>query len=640
MLLFDAPQLPPAENHVVVVTASALSSNKDAINQGVIVLNRESALVNSTGGGIGETLAGQPGVRATFFGPNSSRPIIRGLGEDRIRLLSNGLQGVDASTISPDHAPAVDGLEAQSIEVLKGATALRFGSNAVGGVVNIVDGRLPTAIQNQGISGDLFAGLNPRDKASSVAGSVSYATDNFVIRLDGLRRQADDYSIPGFAQTAAVRAGTGDDTFGHVFNSGADIWVRGASVGYVGANARLAISGRETSSSYGIPGEEADIHLDQTRIDIAGAVNFDSVIKEVSFAISNGDYFHAEVEHSGDLGTVFSSDGYEGRVEARSSKIGNFEGIFGYQFGNRDFAAVGEEAFILPVNIKNNGAFVIGHFETDFWGSEFGIRSDGAKYSGLAGNRDFNSGSASLSGFIKPAAGFRLAITLAQTTRNPTETELFADGPHAATQSFEIGDPNLRSETAHSIELAASYRTRSTNLELNFWRAKFDDFVSFNPTGDIEDELPVYQATQRDAELSGYEFVAHQHLGVISGADIRGDIAVDFVRGKYSSGGNIPRIPPASVTLGLEAIYPSFSAKAEVQFLDNQNKIAQFETATDGAEIYNLEFNFTPPALGKWSLSAQLRNITNQEVREHISVLKDYLPRPGRTVNLTAHYRF
>ncbi|KAF0184247.1 MAG: iron complex outermembrane recepter protein [Hyphomonadaceae bacterium] len=640
-MFFDAPPPPPPiEQHVIVVTASALSSSKDAINQGVIVLNREAALLNSAGGGIGETLAGQAGVRATFFGPNASRPIIRGLGEDRIRLLSNGLQGIDASTISPDHAAAVDGLEAQSIEVLKGATALRFGSNAVGGVVNIVDGRLPSRITREGVSGDFFAGLNPRDKASSLAGNISYSTDNFVFRLDGLRRQSGDYSIPGFAQTSDIRAVTGDDTQGHVFNSGGEIWVLGGGLGFIGDNARLAISARETGSDYGIPGEEANIELKQNRIDMAGALNFDFVVKELSFAVSNGNYSHAEIEHSGAIGTIFRSSGYEGRVEGRTSKIGNFEGVFGLQIGDRDFAAIGDEAFILPVNIKNNGAFAIGHFETEAWGSEFGIRRDVANYSGLAGRRNFDSNSASLSGFIKPMEGLRLALTLAQTTRNPTEVELFAYGPHAATQSFEIGDVNLRAETARSVELAAIYRAPKTNIELNFWRANFDDFVSFNPTGLIEDGLPVFQASQKDAELSGYELVAHHHLGVLSGAEIRGDIALDFVRGKYVVGGNIARMPPASVTFGLEALFANFTAKAEVQFLDNQNKIAQFETATNRAQIYNLEFNFTPPSFDKWSISAQLQNITDQEVREHTSVLKDYLPRPGRTVNISAHYRF
>ena len=635
-------ETPPAPQQVetIIVTASALSSRKDAMNQGVIVLNRETSLIKSMSGGLGETLAGHAGVRSSFYGANSSRPIIRGLGEDRIRLLSNGLQGIDASTISPDHAPAVDGLEAQSIEVLKGASALRFGSNAVGGVVNVIDGRLPTKLRNQGLGGDIFLGASPRDDVKSAAGNISYTKGNFVLRLDGLKRQSGDYSIPGFAQTEDMRAISGDETKGRMFNSGGDIWVKGASLGFVNDNNHAAIAVRETYSIYGIPGEEADVKLKQTRIDFSAAHEFTGSLKSVVFSASQGDYSHAEVAHTGEIGTVFKSNGYDARLEGRLTKIGNFEALFGAQIANKDFEAIGDEAFILPVKIKNNGIFAIGNYETDKWGTQFGLRNDNAKYSGIAGHRVFDGISSSIGGFVKPMIGLRIALTFANTNRIPTETELFANGPHAATQSFEIGDPNLSAENAKSLELATIWKTNTSRIEVNLWQGKFDNFIAFNPTGTIIDNLPVFQTSQRDAELSGYEIVATHNFGEYGNVSFDGNLGIDYVRGKYSNGDNIPRIPPMSVSAGLSANFSGLTIDGNVQVLDSQKKIALFETATKGATIYNIGVGYRPPNNEKWQLRADLHNLTNEEVREHTSVLKDFLPKPGRNFSVSAHYSF
>lgn len=640
-MFFEAPTaLPPQEADVVIVTASALSSRKDAINQGVVVINRDTALIKSMNGGIGETLSGQTGIRSTFFGPNASRPIIRGLGEDRIRILSNGMLGVDASTISPDHAPAIDGLEAQSVEVLKGAAALRFGANAVGGVVNIIDGRLPTKLGKDGISGDLFVGSSPRDDIKSAAGALSYVAGALVFKIDGVRRSSGDYSIPGFAQTDAMRAITGDDTEGKVFNSGGEIWILGASAGYVGDTTNVALSVRETNSEYGIPGEEANIELEQTRIDFAASQKLSGPLASVSFNATSGDYEHAEVEFNGDIGTVFKSQGYEMRLEARSAKIGDFEGLFGGQIADKDFEAIGDEAFILPVNVKNQGIFAIGNYETDKWGTQFGARTENVKYSGLAGRRNFDASSSSISGFVKPIDGLRVALTYANTRRVPTEVELFADGPHAATQSFEIGDPNLRIENAKSVELASHWNSSSTHIEANIWQAKFDNFIAFAPRGDIIDDLPVFEVTQRNAELNGYELAITQKLGELGQVALAANLAIDYVRGKYASGGNVPRMPPLSTTLGIKANIGGLSLDANVQMLEKQTKIAAFETPTDSANIVNFGAAYRPANLQNWLFHFEVQNLNDEEVREHTSVLKDFLPRPGRRLSLSARYTF
>ena len=629
------------QTEIVIVTASPLGDSADALSQGVSVVTRLEAANASVSGGIGETLSGLPGIRSTFYGPNASRPIIRGLGEDRIRLLLNGLTGIDASTLSPDHAPAIDGLDADQIEVLKGPAALRFGSNAIGGVVNVVDGRLPLALPEKPIGGEVFIGKSTAEDATAGAFKLVTTTGNYVFRLDGLARLNGDYDIPGFAQIAALRAQTGDDTQGSVTNSRGEIWAIGASGARITERTNLALSVRKTNSNYGIPGEEAFIELDQTRVDARAMIMDLGFVDSLTISATSGDYTHSEIEFSGEVGTVFTNSGYEGRVEARLKPMGNFDGLYGIQFGSNDFSALGEEAFILPVTIDQMGLFGFQRYKTDTWGGEIGVRFEKRNYSGLAGTRDFDLGSTSASLFATPLDGLRVSLSASRTQRAPTEVELFADGPHAATQAFEIGDSDLETETATSIEGGISWQVRGWRAKADVWQAQFDGFVAFAPTGAIEDDLPVFQVTQADADLTGYEISIDGPLWTGTDWAINGDAALDYVRGRYDDGGNIARMPPRLMTLGLEARSDRLTARGEVQVLDDQTEVAAFETATPGATTYNVRFGWKPLADNDdLELTLEGRNLSDEEVREHMSFLKEQLPKPGRSIRLSVRAQF
>jgi iron complex outermembrane receptor protein len=642
MFFYAPPEPIEATPEVVVVTASSVSRNKDAINQGVVIITREHALLHSMGGGIGETLQGHAGIRSSFFGPNASRPIIRGLGEDRIRLLSNSLVGIDASTVSPDHSPAVDGLSAQQIEVLKGAAALRYGSNAVGGVVNVIDGRLPTTLPSKPLNAEIFAGLSSVNDGKVASGNVSYNVGNFVFRLDALTRQTEAYKIPGYTDTERERAISGNETRGKVPNSYGDLNEYGAGVGYIGDKAHIAIAYKTTDSNYGVPNEGAHIELEQSRYDLQGGFKFDGFISELNYAASYGDYEHSEIE-DGVIATTFKSKGYDSRIEARHKKIADWEGVWGVEYADKDFSAVspiGEAAYILPVTIKNSGVFGIERYENDVWGTEFGARFENHKYSGEAGNRDFDGTSYSASAFVKPLKGLRFALTYAKTDRIPTEVELFANGGHDATQTYDEGDPNLKKETAKSFELAMNYRHENGNLEINFWNAHFDDFINFVPTDRVEDDLPVYVITQKDADLRGFEIQLSQNLGELGGHFFKGDIGIDYVRGRYEDG-NVAKIPPMSAIIGLEMSKSYLSTRLEFEHIAKQDKLAEFETPTNGANVVNLSATISPPQFDdKLQITLKGDNLTDEDVREHTSSLKEFLPRPGRNISLSLHYRY
>ncbi len=620
----------------IVVTASSLGDPSDAISQGVAVINRGEALQASISGGIGETLAGIPGVRSTFYGVNASRPIVRGLGEDRIRLVLNGLQGIDASTISPDHAPAIDGLDAEGIEVLKGPAALRYGGNAVGGVVNVVDGRLPSRLPEKPFAGEIFLAGSTAEDAGTAAFKLVGTTGAGVLRVDGFRRDGQDYKIPGYSQTDAMRAVTGDDTEGTAFNTRGEIWALGGSIARITDKTSLALATRQTKSNYGIPGEEAFIELSQTRYDFQASIKGIGFLDTLTFSITSGDYTHSEIEFDGAIGTVFTNEGYEGRLEARHRSIGALDGLFGLQFASNDFAAEGDEAFILPVTIETIGAFWVERFNRDNWGGEVGARYEQRDYSGLAGNRNFDLGSFSASTFIKPIDGLRLSLNAGYTERAPTEVELFADGPHAATQAFEIGDADLKTETATSLEGISRWQIGGVTVDLNVWRTSFDGFIAFNPTNLIEDDLPVFLVSQKDATLTGAELHVTWPFGEVGSWSVVGDGGIDTVRGSYDDGGAIARMPPAMITLGLEARSPQMRVRAEVQSIAEQSRTAAFETKTEGSTALNALWSWRPVQSGdRIALTFEGRNLTNEDIREHTSFLKDYLPKPGRSIRVS-----
>ncbi len=639
MFLDTPPAIHQNANSETIIVTSSYGRSKDKINQSVEIVSRNEALISSMSGGIGETLTSKPGISTTFYGPNASRPIIRGLGEDRIRMLVNGVQGVDASTISPDHAVAIDGLEAQSIEVLKGASALRYGGNAIGGIVNINDGQFQSVLPKQKYSGDVFLGFGSVDNSNSQSLKLKAVTGNFLLQFNGSRRESNDYKIPDYVQSDALRAITGDDRKGKVPSTYGEIKNYGASVNYIAQDWHVGIGAHKEDNLYGIPNEESHIDLSQKRWDFNGAHNLGGFFKEITFNGTSGTYTHAEVEDTGAVGTVFNVKGHEARIEISQAKNGNFDGMAGFQFAKRDFEALGDEAFILPVTNKNHGFFLVELYENAKWGAEFGARIDHTDYSGLAGARKFDAQNYSATGFIKPIDGMKIALIASSSERIPTETELFADGPHAATQSFEIGNPNLKIEGAKSIELGLKYKKSKFDIDANIWQIAFDNFISFANTGNFDGDLPIFQAIQKDATLKGYEARIAYHIGEFNNRDFDLDFGFDKVDGKFKDDTYIPRMPPMAARFGFDVQGENHKIRLELEHIGAQKKLAEFETASKSANVVNFELNYKPKTINNLEIIFSAQNLTDQEVREHTSVLQDYLPRPGRNFKLALHYK-
>lgn len=672
---------------VITVTSTPLRLRSDEVAGAVTVLG-EAELIELFSGNIADTLDALPGVSSSYFGPASGRPIIRGLGDDRVRVLINGVGALDASSSSPDHAVAGEVLGARGVEVLRGPSAIGYGGGAIGGVVNILDGRIPTGPVEGGVDGFAYLGTTSVDDGTQAAGRVSLGAGPLVFQIDALCREADGFDIPGFAETAALREahhGEGHDDheddhddhdesdheeepeFGevsdafYVFESLSG----GASLvqdwGFVG----LAVKG--VDAEYGLPGhshahededhdhdghdDDHDAHehgeedaapvlvMEQTRIDLRGEVNLGGRFDRLRWSFAHADYQHAELE-GGEVGTLFDSEALEGRVELSHAHGDARQGAFGVQVLTRDFEAQGEEAYIEAVTTQDWGAFIVERWDFGVWGLEAGVRSDTRKLNGLRAERRFNTASGSASVFARPTDGLFASLTLSRTERAPTDAEVFAFGPHAATRTFEIGDLDLGTETAWSIEGSGRWTGGRAYGEASVYHAAYEGFIALFPTGAVEDELDVFEYRQEDAQLTGFEVSGGLALGTLAGWAVATDASVDYVRARLDTGGDLPRIPPLSGLVGVEAERGVWSARAEARLVAEQDRTAAFETATSGYALVNAQVELRPFSGRDVGVIAGVRNITDEEARVHASFLKDQVPLPGRNVRLAVRAGF
>ncbi|MDJ0940699.1 MAG: TonB-dependent receptor [Woeseiaceae bacterium] len=629
----------------VVVRSSPLQTSIQEIVLGTTVLDR-AALLRELDGTIGQTLARQPGVSSTFFGPGASRPIIRGLGADRIRILSNDISTFDVSTASQDHLVGTEMANAESVEILRGAATLRYGPNAVGGVVNVFDNRIPRSRPEDGFDLDATAAYSSVDEGYTIGGAADISLgDNFVLHLDANDRDADEYEIPGFANEEAEEEGVE----GIVENSQSEATSGTAGLSWVGDQGYIGFSVGFQDGRYGLPGgkkeeeeeeelpgleeeeEEGPISIDfeQVRVDLDGEYNFDDgLVRLAKFRVGLSDYEHTEF--AGDEPeTLYTNDEWELRAEAFLNDFnvgaGEMTGTVGLSVGDRDFEAAGAEAFI-PLNEQFKwGIFGLGRYSVNSFIFEASARFDRQENEtnnlAFAGD-DFSETqdmfSGALTGIYEIGEGTSIGLNLARSERAPTPEELFSNGFHAATSSVEIGDVNLDTEVAYSAEVSFKTRAGAFGFGANAYFVDYNDFIFQNWTGDFFEEgdpfpadegLPVFAYQQADAELYGFEVEA-DYLAVDSeNWFLSFDGMVDMARGKTTEAttfggidnvrdeftplgtgatevpaGNLPFFPPVRFLGGTDITYRpwSTSLRLEVQYVDEQTRVG---STPEGSEV-------------------------------------------------------
>jgi iron complex outermembrane receptor protein len=632
----------------MTVSASPLEKTVSDNPRPISVLSGEK-LRQQAAATLGATLQGQVGVTTASFGPSVGNPIIRGQGANRVKVMQDNLDTLDAANASADHANSTEPLLADSIEVLRGPQTLRFGNGAIGGVVNVIDSRIPRSMPEKAIEGAIETRhTTANDETASVFRLDGAAGDNFAWHVDGMYRDSNNTKIDG---PADVHGGD-ETTYGFIDNS--NNHASGGSLGgsWIGERGFLGFSVNYQENNYGIPpgGHEHDDHgggghddeeetvridMQQTRYDVKGELlNPIDGFEKARLRLAYVDYEHAELEGA-ETGTVFESEAVEGRLELVHNPINDWQGAFGIQLLDREFAAIGEEAFIPKADITSQGIFLIEEKQFGQWLIEVGGRLERQDIDPENGSSvDHNTYSLSFASQYQLSDTQRINLGLSRAQRAPSIEELFSDGAHLATQSVDVGDRDLDEETSMNWEVGYHYHG-DFHASVNLFYNDISDFIYKRNTGeeDHDEELIIFEYSQEDATFRGIE--AELILPLAEQWQLR--FFGDYVRAKLDSNGDVPRITPARFGSELSYATEQWDAKLIATRAADQNHPGDEEEKTDGYTRVDASFNYY---LDNTMLFVRATNLLDDEIRHSTSYLREVAPEAERSLTVGARFSF
>lgn len=681
-----APPEEPARLDDVVVSAGPLGRTADELAQPVDVLNGD-ALNRARRSTLGETLENQAGVSTTDFGAGAGRPVIRGLAGPRVEILDNGLSTMDASDLSPDHAVAIDPAHAQQIEILKGPSTLLYGNGASGGAVNVIDDRMPEEV-TPGFHGALGAEYGSNGDAAQTHSEFDYGFGDHQLHADYAWRDSGDYDIPSTADVdgegargtlpnSAVESATGALSYSYV-GDGGDVY--GFSFGRFDTQYGLPFAhGHHEEEA--VPGAEEPEHdeaptgfidLAQNRFDtrillMQPLPGFESMKLLAGYA----DYTHTEFEAPGEVGTVFNNEQAQLRAEATHASLAGLRGTVGLQINDRDFEALGDEAYVPPVRSRAVGLFIVEERDFGFGRLEAGARVERTQTdpSGAMA-RDFTPLSLSAGAVFNLGEAAHLKLYLTQAERSPVQEELYAFGPHAATATFERGNERLGIERFDNIELGLDAHQGRWSFAANLFYNQVSDYIYLSEVdeglgadgsgsassdgiadrvGDdgafeADGELLLLDYRQADARLHGYELEAGYALIADGPIQLRLQVFADAVHASLDGGAPLPRITPRRYGVGLELQTERGNGSLRYTQVAEQDRVSALETPTDGYGLLGVDASWR--LIGNAGYGQRLEiyargsNLLDEDIRRHTSFIKDLVPAPGRSGAVGLRYSF
>lgn len=630
----------------VIVTATPLRDAPIDALQPVEVLQGDR-LIRNRAMSLGETLASLPGVTSSWFGPQSSRPVIRGLGGERVRIYEDSAEALDVSSLSNDHAVTIDPLAADRIEVVRGPSALLYGNGAAGGAINVITNRIPSTLSEYPYDGALE--LRGDDATGELAGSAraDASWNDWAFHADGFVRDTEDVSIADYAWSRQVREraiAAGEefsDVRGTLENTASE--TQGGAFGFsrvgTGGYGGLAVNVFETE--YGVPGidEQVSIDMEQMRYDASGEWRDPFTgVTAIRARATYSDYEHSEIEEDGAVGTRFEQTGTDARLVLDHAPLAGLTGTFGVQVRDTDFAAIGEEAYVPASRTRNLGVFAYESLPVGPVTFELGARveSQEIELDAESDLPDYDADNVNVAGgaLWKFAPDYALALNLTSTERHPTATELYAEGPHLAVQRFEIGDADLGRERARTIDLGLRRTAGALTFTLSAFHNDYSGYIFPGITALEEDGLPVVIFGQRDARFSGAELEVQLPTVRAWGGEIELTLLGDYVRASFDGdGGDLPQIPPLRVGSEIAWSRAGFGSRLSVNWYDDQDRVAENELPTDGYTLIDADVSYRMELGGSpLLLFVRASNLLDEDARRHSSPLKDYAPLPGRSI--------
>lgn len=656
-------QLPP-----LVISGSPLAAPLDELAAPVTIITRDQILA-SPARSIGGLLKDEPGISESAFSSWASRPIIRGLDNTRVRIQENGIGAGDVSAVSEDHGIPIDPYSAERVEVIRGPATLRYGSEAIGGVVNVINSRIPKAMPKGGFEAEASAAYDTVNTGRQVGGMAKASAGNVVFHADSFFRKANNYRIPGATSRQTETWGNNSGIAG-----GASLIVGNGNVdGHVGASVSYY------DSQYGIPapgnpGNPVHIDMNQTKVQFGSDLEFaGGFLSGLSLSSGYSDYTHGEVDAAGITGSRFDNEEWEGRAEFLHRAIGPFTGAVGVQAHRREISAEGEGGELLaPTRTESIAAFIFEEMPIagEALKLQLGGRIENVDVSGRAldysvplapfdypVSRNFTPGSVSAGLVFNPAEKWVFGLTAQHVERAPDALELFSKGPHEATETFEVGDPTLGKEKALSFEANVRRMGDDFSFEAAIFHTSFKDFIYKRLTGETCDddfdtctphgagnELDQVFFTQEDATFRGFESKGSVTLARFGTARAGLTGQFDVVRAKLDAGGNVPRIPPMRAGAGV--FYEDVQLSGRFGFLHafKQDRLSANETETGSYTDLKAELRYRLPeglpGASAYEIAIVGENLLDHDIRTHSSFKKNDVLQPGRNVRLVATARF
>ena len=648
------------------ITSTGIKQYTSKSARPVTVLSGEE-LQKKMGTTIGDTLKNELGITSQSFGPGVGTPVIRGQSGPRVRVLQNSIGNNDVSSLSPDHANGVNPISAERIEVLRGPSTLLYGNGAIGGIVNVIDNRIPEQVPDKLLGGVVAQRYDSASDLTSSALKLDGGKDKFAFHLDGFYNDQNNTHIGG-QQIDESAARATDPTLegtpvlnnpnGVIPNSNARSRGGSAGASVIGDIGLVGAAINSLENNYGIPpngtgGAPVRVQMNQTKYDFKGQLNQPfALAKELRLKFGYTDYKHVELDN-GEAATTFLNKTYESRLELEHQPLGIVKGVMGFQSVNSDFSALGAEALVPKSKIDSYGLFAVESFKIKDITYELGLRGE---WQGISPETTYSSVSyVPLSGSVSAlwdiTKQHQLSLGVTQSQRAPQIQELFSNGVHEATMSYEKGDVNLQKEISYNLDLGYKFNTSWMTSELNLFNNWVNDYIYQQQDYQVYNEViedfqlicsdpgacvPVLQSAQANAIFRGFEAktlftIMQNHYGAV-------DLTLfgDYTRGTFEQGGNVPRMPPLRYGFELSYEKNDLTTQARLTRGEAQNDAGENQSNTPGYLLLNLgaQYQLATFHQSEVQLFAAGKNMLNENIRNSTSYLRNFAPDPGRSAEI------
>jgi len=635
----DTPDPQARSKNDIVVTASPFAVERDDVPTIVQKVDRQQILL-SGGGNLADALANVPGIAATGFAAGASRPIVRGMDATRVRILEDGVSSSDVSDIGPDHGVPIDPLAAQSIEVVRGAATLRYGSQAIGGVVNAINNRVPQTLPEKPLAWEFSGSYATVANAPQTSLLADAHVGNLALHADGFYRSAEDYDTPLGTQANSFFRGNGGSLGGS--------WFFGPDQG-----SHVGVAVVQYDAKYGIPSDTTYIDMRQTKLITRSSFELGSgLLKTLNVDGSYADYQHSEDDPDGTILTTFKNKEYDGRIELLFNPAGFVRNsAIGVEIQHRDFSAIGlDSSYLFPSTLQSEAAYfftempLTSNFKLQASGRIEHAHIEGTPRSDVFTKVDFTPVSGAIGALYELSDAIKFGLTVSSTGRAPALTELFARGGHDGPGTFETGDPGLRIERANSIEGTIRLRADRLRFEGSIYSTWFNNYIYGDLTGrtcdddgncvdDDSEELRELNYRQQGAHFWGLEGQASYQMVKTAAGGLEVKLQGDYTRATLDDGNNVPRIPPWRAGGGLSWTSDRFDAGMLYLRSGKQDRFGAFDTPTDGYDALSAQIAWRPfetqPGI-EFALVGQ--NLTDSVQRDASALNKDVVVMPGRNI--------